>query len=322
MNIQIIATESLGVRSMCCYVETAARKILIDPGIALGYTRYGLHPHPYQVAVGEIIKKRIMDKWSEATDVVISHFHGDHIPLIDANPYQLDLKKLVGSNPDIRIWTRDSSSLSIIEKKRAEAISSVLKKDLIEAEGKENGVLTFSKHMPHGESKNGSANVMMTKVEEDKIFVHASDIQLLNDEAVLQILDWRPDIVFVDGPPLYLSKSLSKKQIGKAWDNAVKLSQKIYWLIIDHHLMRSFEGESWLEYLFAVTGKKVMCGADFMGEPRILLEARRKILYEDMDVPQNWHKMYASGRAKTGHYIKMAKDIYGNKKTGGKIAGI
>ena len=52
MKIRILGTESLGVRGLCCSVELKGRKILIDPGIALGWNRYGFLPHPFQVAVG------------------------------------------------------------------------------------------------------------------------------------------------------------------------------------------------------------------------------------------------------------------------------
>jgi len=51
----------------------------------------------------------------------------------------------------------------------------------------------------------------MTRIEGDFVFVHASDIQLLGDEAVSQILSWKPDIVFASGPPLYLGR-LSDRQ--------------------------------------------------------------------------------------------------------------
>ena len=80
MKIEIVGAESLGVRGLCCFVTTKNQKIVIDPGIALGYTRYKLLPHPFQVAVDEKIQKKIIKKYSEATDIVISHFHGDHVP--------------------------------------------------------------------------------------------------------------------------------------------------------------------------------------------------------------------------------------------------
>jgi hypothetical protein len=90
MKIEIIGAESLGVRGLCCLVTVAERKILIDPGLALGFLRNGQAPHPVQVAMGEVIRKQIIQAWGLATDIVFSHFHGDHVPLVDANPYQLD----------------------------------------------------------------------------------------------------------------------------------------------------------------------------------------------------------------------------------------
>jgi len=41
MDIEIIGTESLGVRGLCCSVRTGSKRILFDPGIALGFHRYG-----------------------------------------------------------------------------------------------------------------------------------------------------------------------------------------------------------------------------------------------------------------------------------------
>ena len=126
MKIEIVAVESLGVRGLCCFVRTKKRKILIDPGIALGYSRHGLLPHPFQVAIDEQIQKKIIQRWFEATDIIISHFHGDHVPLADANPYQLNIRKITGLNPTVRIWAKTSDYLSLTEKKRAKLFSSAL----------------------------------------------------------------------------------------------------------------------------------------------------------------------------------------------------
>jgi len=65
MKIEILGTESLGVRGLSCFVETGNRKILIDPGIALGYMKYKLLPHPFQIAVDERIQKKIVDRWKK-----------------------------------------------------------------------------------------------------------------------------------------------------------------------------------------------------------------------------------------------------------------
>ena len=309
MNIEILGTESLGVRGLCCFVKTQKQKILIDPGIALGYTRYGLLPHPLQVAVDERIQKKIKKAWSEATDIVISHFHGDHTPLADANPYQFNIKRIAGLNPKVRIWTKDANHFSPVEKKRAESLSLILNQKLISSERKSQGALTFSRPVPHGEAYGNLVTVMMTKIEEDCIFIHASDIQLLNSEAISQILSWKPDIVLAGGPPLYLYR-LSENQIRRAWNNAKRLSGKVDTLILDHHLIRSYKGLQWLKRLSSETGKKIICGADFMKKPRMLLEARRQRLYKDMPVPEGWHEAYAKGKVTPDDYWNLGKKLY------------
>lgn len=310
MKIEIVCAESLGVRGLCCFVTTKKQKIVIDPGIALGYTRYKLLPHPLQVAVDEKIQKKIIKAWSEATDIVISHFHGDHIPLVNANPYQLNIEKVAGINPKAKIWAK-LSQLSPTEKKRAESLSHVLNTNPIPAEKIEHQVLRFSKAVPHGKPDNNLETVMMTKIEEDCIFVHASDIQLLNDESVSQIVSWRPDIVIASGPPLYLFK-LTKDQIRKAWYNASRLSEKVDTLILDHHLLRDDIGIRWLSKLSSKSDKNILCGADFMNRPRMLLEARRKDLYEQMPVPEDWHEAYGQGNVTTDYYWNLAKNCYNN----------
>jgi len=310
MKIEIVGAESLGVRGLCCFITTKKQKIIIDPGIALGYTRYKLLPHPLQVAVDERIQKKIIKKYSEATDIVISHFHGDHVPLVNANPYQLNTEKIAGLNQEAKIWAK-LSHLSPTEKKRTESLALAINKNLIQAEETEKGALHFSKAVPHGKPDNNLETVMMTKIEEDCVFVHASDIQLLNDESISQIASWRPDIVLASGPPLYLFK-LSKDQIRQAWQNAVMLSETVDTLIIDHHLLRDDIGIRWLRKLSSTSHKNILCGADFMNRPQMLLEAWRKDLYEQMPVPEGWHEAYGQGNVTTDYYWNLAKNYYNN----------
>ncbi len=298
MHIEIIGAESLGVRGLCCFVETKDRNILIDPGIALGYMRHKLLPHPIQIAIDEKAQKRIMDAWSDSTDIVLSHFHGDHVPLADANPYQLDINRLIGLNPEVRIWTKDPSHFSPMEENRATSLTTFLHVGLISAEGKKDGPMTFSGPVPHGDANATSESVMMTRIEEDEVFVHAPDIQLLDDETVSQIICWEPDIVLAGGPPIYLSR-LSADQIERAWHNAERLCQAIDRVILDHHLMRSHEGLEWIKRLSSKKGKPVMCAADFMHKPRLLFEADRERLYKRMPVPDGWHEDYARGKVST-----------------------
>ncbi len=300
MQVEIIGAESLGVRGLCCVVAAGKQRILIDPGMALGFVRHGLAPHPVQVAVAEVVREKILRAWTLATDIVFSHYHGDHVPLADANPYQLDVARVTDLNPGVRIWTKSSEFLSAKEQKR----SAILKQRL-DAQWHEgvSGVdpLRFSQAVPHGQKTGRNERVMMTRIHADKVFVHASDIQLLDDETVDLLLEWQPDILLAGGPPLYLEQ-LGSDLRTRAWQNAVRLAGSVDTLILDHHLMRSLEGLQWLDRLFSETGCRVLCGADFMGPRRCLLEAQRKTLYDKIAVPPGWHRDYAQGKATTGDF--------------------
>ena len=302
MQIEILGAESLGVRGLSCVVEVEDRKIVIDPGLALGYRRHGLLPHPAQVAVGEQVRRKILAALRDATDVVMSHFHGDHVPLSNANPYQLKAQQVASLCRTTRFWAKGPEGLSLNMLRRKKSLGEVLGRDLPNAEGHSDGSLAFSLPVPHGERNGKLGTVMMTRIEdEDTVFVHASDIQLLDGEAVSLILAWRPDVVLVGGPPLYLKWFSSKRRWG-AWRNALQLARHVDTLILDHHLLRCKEGLSWLDRLSSETGHRVICAADFMNRPRCLLEAQRVQLYREMPVPDGWHEAYARGDANTHRY--------------------
>ena len=143
----------------------------------------------------------------------------------------------------------------------------------------------------------------MTRIEMGTgVFVHASDIQLLDDVTVDRVIDWQPTIVLAAGPPLYLSR-LSRAERERAWNNAVRLAQSIDIAILDHHLMRSVEGAVWLDRLSGMVGRQVYSASDFMGRPRWLLEAKRAELYEQMPVRDGWHEDYEKGRADLDEYF-------------------
>ncbi len=144
---------------------------------------------------------------------------------------------------------------------------------------------------------------MMTRIYEgDEVFVHASDIQLLDREAVLEVLAWKPTIVFASGPPLYLSQRVPEVR-KEAFENALLLARSVDTLILDHHLLRSFEGYTWLKELAEKVENRVLCAAEFMGKKPELLEAQRKILYEKLHVPSGWHEAYANGKAGFEKYV-------------------
>jgi len=298
------------VRGLSCVVKMKDHTIVIDPGVALGYQRYGLLPHPVQIAVGEEIRRAIMVTLKDATDIVISHFHGDHVPLVDANPYQLKAQKVAGLCQKPRLWAKGPEGLSYNMRCRIRDLGHVLNRVLPNAERQSEGPMEFSGPMPHGKPRTQFGTVMMTRIKDgDDVFVHASDIQLLNSKAVSQILNWYPSIVLAGGPPIYLSW-MSYREQKSAWNNALQLAKGVNTLILDHHLLRCEEGLSWLNRLSSRSGHRVICAADFMKRPRCLLEARRRQLYREMPVPDKWHENYAHNNANTQKYRDYARKRY------------
>lgn len=171
------------------------------------------------------------------------------------------------------------------------------------AEGSSEGPMTFSEAMPHGARGSKQGTVMMTRINVgDTVFLHTSDIQLLDSATIEFIIAWQPDIVLAAGPPLYLER-LTPELRREAWQNALRLASNVDILILDHHLMRDHQGPRWLESLSAEVGKQVYCAADFMGKKRLLLEADRTKLYETMPVPTPWHDEYTRGLINAEEYI-------------------
>ena len=180
-------------------------------------------------------------------------------------------------------------------KQRAQDLKELLGPNFHEAEGLSDGPMAFSKAMPHGAKDSKLGTVMMTRINlGEKVFLHTSDIQLLDSATIDFIIAWQADIVLAAGPPLYI-ETLSEELRTAAWENGLRLAQNVDILILDHHLMRGQQGPAWLEALSAKAGKQVYCAADFMGKKRLFFEAERTNLYETIPVPENWHELYSKG---------------------------
>jgi predicted metallo-beta-lactamase superfamily hydrolase len=301
MKITILGTESLGVRGLSCIVETENRYIFIDPGVALGYLRSGLLPHPSQVAVGARIREHILESLGRATDVIISHYHGNHIPLSDPTPYQISLSSFP-TLPRARLWCKGPEHISALSTRRRDELLAHLGVSPVDSEGSGDDTIRCSHGALHGSVRSRRGTVMMTRIQEgNDVFVHASDIQLLDADAIAVIYGWQPKTVLVSGPPIYLPGLPHEERVIAA-ANARFLAESVDTLILDHHLLRSLEGLEWIERLQDRCGAHVCCAATYMGAEPLLLEARRKELYREMPVPEGWHDAYAKGETDTTGY--------------------
>ncbi|MBN1558219.1 MAG: hypothetical protein JW951_08740 [Lentisphaerae bacterium] len=306
MQIEIIGAESLGVRSMCCYVQTSTRRVLIDPGVALGYRRAGLLPHPVQVAAGEAVRAAILRRLAEATDVVFSHFHGDHMPLADANPYQLPLDRARDLLRTPRLWIKSVSGETPHVGARRGLLLETVGRPAPPCDGQDCGDLAFSGPMPHGPAHRPMGTVMMTCIRDGAdVFVHASDIQLLADAPVEQIMRWEPAVLMASGPALY--REVPPPELERVRGRALRLARQARRAcVIDHHVLRCREGADWLDALRAESGGTIMCAADFMGRQRRFLESERAALYARRPVPDDWHARYAQGAADAAAFCRDA----------------
>lgn len=305
-NIKILAAESLGVRALCCEVKKSDQKIIIDPGISLGYTRHGLKPHPIQIAVDELIRENILRELKYATDIVFSHFHGDHIPFRDANVYQLNLDDLHETSKKLKVWSKSIENESHKFQQRAWDLKFKFD-NFSTAEGKTVRGIYFSKTVSHGEKESPLGKVMMTLIKlHDKKFLHASDIQFLSKPTVEKIIELKPDVVIASGPPLYLSH-IDQKIAAEAGNSILYLSSKVETLIVDHHLMRSKAGLKYLRELDIKSKNKIITAADFMGVTPCLLEANRQNLYDRFPVDNDWHERYKASLVDTSDYLIKAR---------------
>ena len=73
-----LAAESLGVRSMCTFVETLDMQIVLDAGVSLCPMRFGLLPHPLEFKAIDEARRRIAEAAGKAEIVSLSHYHFDH----------------------------------------------------------------------------------------------------------------------------------------------------------------------------------------------------------------------------------------------------
>ncbi len=291
-----IAAESFGVRSMCTYIETPDVKLLIDPGVSLGM-RFSLLPHPREYRAIKECRERIANYAQRAEIVTISHYHFDHFTPSYTDyvwnwsslevAQQIYKDKLILAK-EIRRMINPS------QRRRGWMLRKTMKnsiKKVEDADGRSfnygKTTLRFSNPVFHGEEDTPLGWVLMLTVEYgDEKILYAPDIQGPMIPLTLnQIIESRPNLTIVGGPPLYLSGfRVEEAKISRGLESLVSLAKSMPLTILDHHLLRD---ENWLRFskpvfdTAAENGNKVFTMAEFAGEKNRLLEFRRRVLYEE-----------------------------------------
>ncbi len=280
MDIIPLASDSLGVRSMATYVETDDCKILIDPSAALGPKRYGLPPHP-QEQEALFHTKNIMAEYAKKCDVfTISHYHYDHY-----DPNEVFYKGK-------RVFTKDiSKNINKSQKKRGTDFKQTIGHtcELIPSDDTTtkigNTELMFSPPFFHGPENVRLGYVIMTTIDDGtKRMLHASDVQgPVTKSAKEYILDQKPDLLIMDGPPtIFLGWKFSQQHLKDASDNLEEIITTLKCdVILDHHLLRDLKYVEVFPTPYRVGKKRVKTFAEYLGKENHTLEAHRKDLWGD-----------------------------------------
>jgi predicted metallo-beta-lactamase superfamily hydrolase len=298
IKVTPLATESLGTRSMCTYVETPDTRILLDAGVSLCPNRFGLPPHPQEFRAITENRRRIAEAACKAEIITLSHYHFDHhTPSYEDWVSQwtertetarqiYEGKTVLMKNP------RDFINYS--QRRRGwmfQRTSGKHAKKLEIADGETfffaNTSVKFSEPVYHGPEDSILGWVLMTTIEyEGEKFMFAPDVQgPISTLTLEKIVSQKPRLLMLGGPPLYLAGfKVDEKEIEAGLGNLQEIVEHVPTTILDHHILRD---ENWKEKSMQVfyrayeSDHTVLTAAEFLGKKNSFLEASRKRLFAE-----------------------------------------
>jgi predicted metallo-beta-lactamase superfamily hydrolase len=293
-----LAAESLGVRSMCTYVETPDTRILLDAGVSLCPNRFGLPPHPKEFEAIIESRRKIAQAAEKAEVVTISHYHYDHHTpsfqdwLVNWTDSDETARKIYENKTVLAKNPREHINYS--QRERAWMFSKTggaYAKRIENADAKTftfgTTKVRFSEPVFHGPENSELGWVLMTTIElQDERFLFAPDVQGPMSATPLRlIMKEEPQLLMIGGPPLYLSPlSVSENMIQMGLSNLRDIVGKVPHVILDHHIMRD---EKWQDKAVNIlydtyrSGSTLQTAAEFLGKASTLLEASRKRLFNE-----------------------------------------
>jgi predicted metallo-beta-lactamase superfamily hydrolase len=284
---------------MCTLVETPDVIVLLDAGVSLCPSRFGLPPHPIEFETIARLRKRVAEAADKAEVVTISHYHFDHhtpsyedwlVNWTEAGETARQIyagKKVLMKNPRERINPSQRHRAWLFQKTGGKHA-----KSLEAADGKtfafgENTFLRFSEAVTHGPEDAMLGWVIMAEVEyEGEKFMFAPDIQGPMSNRTLELIKAaKPQVIMVGGPPFYLGGfKVAEAQLQNGIRNLTSLVETVPVTIMEHHALRD---ESWQQKIVQVSEAALQAGhalntaAEFGGEKNVLLESRRKQLFTE-----------------------------------------
>ncbi|MEM4644516.1 MAG: MBL fold metallo-hydrolase [Candidatus Methanomethylicaceae archaeon] len=284
MDVELLAFDSMGVRSMCTFVDAGDLRIIIDPGVSLAPRRFGLPPHRLELERLNELAKVITEKAAISDVIIITHYHYDHHDLGDIIPLEIYDKKIVLIKDPKNNINRSQGDfraplfLGII-KEKAEKVEVADGKSFQIGKTK----IEFSRAVFHGSSSLlGYVVEVMVEADGDRV-IHTSDVQgPISDDQMEFLLNKKPRLVIADGPMIYmLGYRYSYENLESSMRNLGRLIEEgIEELVVDHHFLRDKNYSQYMKGLEdAHPGAKICTAAEYMGKEVELLEAKRVELY-------------------------------------------
>jgi len=274
MDINLICSDSMGVRSMAMFVQTDI-KIMIDPSASLGPYRYGLKPTVTEYKKLIEFKRKIKEFANTSDIIIITHYHYDHY---DPEEDFYHGKKLLIKDGEKNINRSQKIRFNFFKDKI---------KDYEFADGKEyifgRTKIKFSKPFHHGNEKSVLGYVISVVIESTKKIIFTSDVEGPVLESVADfIISENPELVIIDGPPTYfLGYKFSQNDFERSYNNLKRIVKEIDKVVIDHHLLRDLKYRERLHDVYLLGN--AITYAEYNNQEINMLEAHRKDLYKNGD---------------------------------------
>ena len=298
IKVTPLAAESFGVRSMCTLVETPDLSVLLDAGISLASYRFNLPPHPFEYQTIIHLRKTIAQAAEKAQITTISHYHFDHhTPSFEdwvvnwtkgsETARQIYQDKIVlAKNPKENINPSQRQRAWMFQRTGGKHA-----KQLKSADGKTFNFgrtsLRFSEAVSHGSEESMTGWVVMLTVEyEGERFMFAPDVQgPISTHTAELILESKPAVIMIGGPPLYLGGFRVKTaELKKGFGNLMRIVDAVPLVILEHHALRDEEWRPKMDVVFQEAqkaGTALVTAAEYSGKENNFLESKRIQLFCD-----------------------------------------
>jgi uncharacterized protein len=284
MQVIPLAADSMGVRSMATYVETADAGFLIDPGAVLAERRHGLPPHPLETDRLRKSVERISLFAKSARFIVVTQWDPEHVRF--ESPEWMRGRRLLVKNPNLCVSPeRRTQAFEFLKSVRNLCEGVVFADGAAFACGATR--IAFSDFTPARPGDPREASVALAVAEGDECLAFSSDTRgFYPDPTALFLASAKPTVLYLDGPE---TDPADRTVHRPASAPLIRRMRRLIAecgaprVLADHHLVRDPEWRRKAEPLFQAAherGVVLQTAAEYRGEENLELESRRRTLYD------------------------------------------